>query len=107
MTMVGGIPKMQEVTATASLSYYLGSYTVVSGTPGSGEIGPKEVDQQVFLPDSGTYLGDELEVYLNGQVLRKNYDFQYSAETPTKTYIIIQTELVAGDYITFRKVYST
>lgn len=70
--------------------YSVGS-TITSGTP-------------VTLPSSGSYTGNELEVYLNGIFLSFDSNgWQTSGGGPTYTAVTFAGNLINGDYIHFRK----
>jgi hypothetical protein len=55
------------------------------------------------LPNSGSYEGDELEIYLDGQVLDSGLDFTFVG-TGVKTQVQFTFNLLAGDNIRFRKI---
>lgn len=57
----------------------------------------------VTLPASGTYDSQELEVYLNGQVLDDVTDYNFVG-SPPRTQVAFTFDLVAGDRIRFRKI---
>lgn len=56
------------------------------------------------LPSSGSYTGDELEVYLDGQVLDSGSDFNFVGAGPTRTQVAFTFDLHAGDRLRFRKI---
>ncbi len=64
-------------------------------------ISPITAGTNITLPASGKYVGDELEVYLNGQRLEKVEDYNYVGVAP-RTQITMTQNLVAGDVIRFR-----
>lgn len=55
------------------------------------------------LPNSGNYVGDELEVYLDGQVLDSGSDFNFVG-SGTKTQVVFTFDLIIGDRLRFRKI---
>lgn len=57
----------------------------------------------ITLPASGNYLGNELEVYLNGEVMELGIDFNTSGSSPY-TKIQMTFDLVNGDKLRFRKI---
>ena len=56
----------------------------------------------VTLPVSGTYSGDELEVYLNGAKLYNIEDYIYVG-SGARTQVQFTFDLVVGDKVLFRK----
>jgi len=57
----------------------------------------------VTLPASGTYDSQELEVYLNGQVLDDVTDYNFVGTVP-RTQVAFTFQLEVGDRIRFRKI---
>jgi len=57
----------------------------------------------VTLPASGTYDAQELEVYLNGQVLDDVADYNFVG-SPPRTQVAFTFQLEIGDRIRFRKI---
>jgi hypothetical protein len=57
----------------------------------------------VSLPNSGDYLGEELQVELNSSVVELGSDYEY-AGIGVKTEIAFTFDLVQGDEVTFTKV---
>lgn len=57
----------------------------------------------VSLPNSGDYLGEELQVELNSSVVELGSDYEY-AGIGVKTKIAFTFDLVQGDEVTFTKV---
>ena len=56
----------------------------------------------VTLPNSGTYTGNELEIYYNGQRLEDVADYVWVGSAP-RTQVYFTFDLNAGDIIRFRK----
>lgn len=69
-------------------STILGS-PVSSGTP-------------ITLPNSGTYNGDELEVYLNNIRQEDVLDYNWVGSAP-RTQVSFTKDLITGDVLRFRK----
>lgn len=88
----GGVAR--EFDEASSISIYDQSIDVGSiittGTP-------------VTLPASGTYDSQELEVYLNGQVLDDIADYNFVGTVP-RTQVAFTFQLEVGDRIRFRKI---
>lgn len=57
----------------------------------------------VTLPASGTYDSQELEVYLNGQVLDDVADYNFVGIVP-RSQVAFTFQLEIGDKIRFRKI---
>lgn len=55
------------------------------------------------LPSSGSYVGDELEIFLDGQELDSGTDYAFVG-SGTKTQVQFTFDLLAGDNIRFRKL---
>lgn len=66
-------------------------------------VSPVTTGTSYTLPSSGSYVGDELEVYLDGQVLDSGSDFNFVG-SGTKTQVVFTFDLVAGDRLRFRKI---
>jgi hypothetical protein len=87
-----GVPRSFDEAASSTIydqATVVGS-TITTGTP-------------VTLPASGTYDSQELEVYLNGQVLDDVVDYNFEG-SPPRTQVSFTFDLVAGDRIRFRKI---
>jgi hypothetical protein len=92
LRLVNGIPK--SIDEAASLPIYDESLNVASTiTAGTN----------VTLPNGGTYDGQELEVYFNGQVLDDVVDYTFVG-SPPRTQVQFTFNLEPGDRIRFRKV---
>ncbi len=55
----------------------------------------------VTLPAAGSYVGDELEITLNGQVLDSGVDWN-TVGSGTKTQVSYTFDLLAGDHIRYK-----
>lgn len=92
LRLVNGIPRSFEEAAGTPI--YDERFDVVSTiTAGTN----------VTLPSSGTYDGQELEVYFNGQVLDDVIDFTFVG-SPPRTQVQFTFNLEPGDVIRFRKI---
>ena len=90
ITLSNGVP---HLAAEASGSIYDES-TTVGATITSGT--------NVTLPSSGTYTGNELEIYYNGQRLEDVVDYVWVG-SPPRTQVYFTFDLNPGDIIRFRK----
>jgi len=92
LTVINGIPQSIEIATLITIydEYYTVSSTITSGST-------------VTLPNSGSYTGKELEIYVNGvlQDYSNNYNYVGSG---TKTGISFTFDLYTGDVIRFRKI---
>jgi len=100
LALVAGIPRMRDEFALPDI--YDEELSVVSGTPGAGEINVVTAGNPVTLPNSGTYEGSELEVNLNGQIMLDGLDYSYVGSAP-RTQITFTFDLAVGDIVNFRK----
>lgn len=97
LQLSNGIPRM--VDESASPTIYDETLEVVSSGAGAGEInGPISAGTPVTLPSSKTYVGDELECYIDGDRLTPVFDYTFNSST-TVTFTF---ELLVGDVIRFR-----
>lgn len=97
LELVSGIPRMRPEAANPTI--YDETLEVVSSGAGAGEInGPISAGTPITLPNSKTYTGDELEVYLDGDRLISIFDYSYSSSTQ----IAFTFEIKPGDVIRFR-----
>lgn len=97
LALVLGIPRMTEESASPII--YDETLRVVSSGAGVGEInGPITAGTPVTLPDSKTYIGDELELYLDGDRLVPIFDYNYDSSTT----IAFTFEIKPGDVLRFR-----
>lgn len=87
---------------SASLTIYDQPLTVVASGAGANQInGPVTSGTSVTLPSSGTYVGEELEIRLNGMRLEALYDYNYVG-TGSKTQVSFTFNLSVGDRLDFR-----
>jgi len=92
LRLINGIPRSFD--EASSIPIYDESLTV-SSTITAGT--------NVALPLSGTYDGQELEVYCNGQVLDDIADYIFVG-SPPRTQVQFTFDLITGDIIRFRKI---
>lgn len=78
---------------SSSLSIY--DQTTIIGVGGISTGAP------LTLPNSQTYTGIELEVYLNGQRVEDVLDFNWVGTAP-RTQITMTFDLIQGDQVRFR-----
>lgn len=94
--------QMRSFAESSSLTIYDQPLTVVSGAAGANQVSaPVTTGTAITLPSSGTYVGVELEVRLNGMRLEALYDYTYVG-TGTKTQIALTFDLATGDRLDFR-----
>jgi len=79
-----------ETDTVYSETLIIGAGGVSTGTP-------------ISLPNSGDYLGEELEVKLNAAVMTLGSEYQYVG-TGIKTQIAFLFDLVENDTIDFKKI---
>jgi hypothetical protein len=97
LELINGLPRMKA--EAASLTIYDETLEVVASGAGAGEInGPITSGTSVPLPNSQTYTGDELEIYLEGNRLYSVYDYT----TVSSTQVQFTFDLIVGDYLRFR-----
>jgi len=102
LRIVNGIPRMVEESGTPPIyDDYLD--VVQSGASGANEINVSdgETGDPVTLPNGGTYEGDELEVYLNGNRLEDVADYNWLG-SGTRTQLAFTFDLEVGDRVRFR-----
>jgi len=101
LRLTNGVPRSFD--ESSSVGIYDERLTIVSGAPAdSNEMtGPVNAGTNVTLPDSGTYSGLELQIYLNGDRLETVADYAYVGAGPTRTQVQFTFELVVGDTIDF------
>ncbi len=93
LALVNGLPRM--IDESASPTIYDESVDLASNvTSGSN----------YTLPSGGTYEGEELEVYLDGQVLDSGADFNFVGAGPTRTQVAFTFDLYIGDRLRFRRI---
>lgn len=93
LALVNGLPRM--VDESASPAIYDESVDLV-GTLSAGT--------PYTLPNSGSYEGEEIEVFLDGQTLDSGSDFNFVGAGPTRTQVSFTFDLLAGDRLRFRKI---
>jgi hypothetical protein len=93
LALVSGIPRM--VDESASPTIYDESVTLTSNL---------STGVNYTLPASGTYEGEEIEVYLDGQVLDSGSDFNFVGAGPTRTQVVFTFDLYIGDRLRFRRI---
>lgn len=103
LRLSNGVPR--SFNESVSVAIYDERLTVVSGAPAdSNEVtGPINAGVNITLPDSGTYEGLELQIYLNGDRLEAVADYAYVGAGPTRTQVQFTFGLVVGDTIDFVK----
>lgn len=96
LRVIDGVPRMVEEGGSPSI--YDETITVVAAAPGSNEIlGPVTAGTHITLPNSKTYTGDELQVYLNGIRMDDVLDYTHFSSTQ----IDFVFDLEVGDLIRF------
>lgn len=93
LRLVNGIPRQAD-ESSASVIYDESVDLVGTLTTGTN----------YTLPNSGSYTGEELEVFLDGQTLDSGSDFNFVGAGPTRTQVVFTFDLLAGDRLRFRKV---
>lgn len=91
LTIVNGVPRMIEVVSGGAV--YEEVIVIGSNYPNGGFF---------TLPNSKTYSGKELEVYLNDGYLEAGEDYEYSGIAPNRTQINVIIPLVNTDRLRFR-----
>ncbi len=102
LRLINGIPRMVDESGTPTIyDDYLD--VVTSGASGANEINvaDSETGDPITLPNGGTYEGDELEVYLNGNRLEDVVDYNWQG-SGTRTQIAFTFDLAVGDRVRFR-----
>jgi hypothetical protein len=103
LRLSGGVPRSFEESSTPAI--YAQRIAVVSGTPANeNEIqGPVSSLTEITLPGSQTYIGQELQVSVNGASMTNLYEYIYvGAALDPKTKIKFTFGLFVGDYIDLR-----
>lgn len=99
LTIVNGVARMSSILTTI---FDQRLTVLVSGASGSNQVnGPVTAGTNVTLPQSGTYSGLELQVYLNGDRLEAVSDYTYVGVGTAKTQVQFTFGLVAGDTVDF------
>lgn len=97
LRLVNGVPR--SANEAGSTPIYDESVILVAASPSAGQmLGPISTGVLVTLPLGESYVGEELEVYLNGQRLEDVVDFNFS----NSTQVAFTFDLVVGDRIRFR-----
>lgn len=102
LALINGLPRMVDESASPVIyDDYL--KVVASGASGANEINLADVEtgDNITLPNSGSYEGEELEVYLNGDRLQDVFDYNYVG-SGTKTQISMTFDLEVNDILRFR-----
>ena len=101
LQLINGIPKMAEEYIPPAI--YDETISIVeSGASGDNELnGPINAGTAITLPQNGTYIANELEVYLSGQRIDEIFDYNYVG-SGTRTQVSFTFDLEAGDKIRFR-----
>jgi hypothetical protein len=92
LRLVNGVPRSLDEAASSPI---YDERIVIASNIAAGT--------NVTLPLSGTYDGQELEVYFRGQVLDDVLDYNFVG-SPPRTQVQFTFDLVPGDTIRFRKV---
>jgi len=102
LRLVSGLPRMVDESGTPTIyDDYL--IVVESGASGANEINLADCESgdEITLPNSGTYDGDNLEVYFNGDRVQDVFDYNWVG-TGTRTKITMTFSLNVGDKLRFR-----
>lgn len=101
LQLVNGIPKMIDESATPPIyDEYID--IVASGASGDNALNvPVAAGTPITLPNSGTYISEELEVYIGGQRLEDFVDYNYVG-TGVRSQISMTFDLEVSDRIRFR-----
>jgi hypothetical protein len=102
LVLVNGQQRMQSITASAPAIYDQPLTVVVSGAGANQINGPVTTGASVTLPASGTYTGQEMQIYLNGDRMEPVFDYTYVGSGSGKTQVQFTFDLVVGDRIDFR-----
>jgi len=98
----GGVPRSFD-EASSNPIYDEELLVVSSGASGENEInGPISAGTSITLPNSGTYEGEELEIFVNKFVQEDVLDFNYVG-SGTKTQVQFTFDMEVDDVIVFRK----
>lgn len=94
LQIVNGVPRMTTLAiadSTYDETLVVNAGGITTGTP-------------ITLPNSGSYTGDELEVFLNGQFLEPVIDFNIEGVSPPYTQISLTFDVNEGERLRFRKI---
>ena len=88
---------------SSSSTIYDERLSIVSGAPADSNeaTGPINAGVSVTLPNSGTYTGLELQIYLNGDRLEPVFDYTYVGSGSGKTQVQFTFGLVVLDTVDF------
>ena len=92
LRIINGYPRLSPEAGASTI--YDESITLVA---------PLTAGTNYTLPNSGNYVGEELEIMLDGQVLDSGADYNFVG-SGTKTQVVFTFNLLAGDNIRFRKI---
>lgn len=94
--------QVRSFAESSSLAIYDQPLTVVASGAGANQVnGPVTSGTAIALPSSGTYVGQELEIRLNGQRIEALYDYNYVG-SGTKTQVALTFDLAVGDRLDLR-----
>ena len=81
---------------TSNITIYDVSLLVVASSPTGYEIlGPIAAGDDITLPDGKTYVGEELQIFLNGIRLSPILDYNYVSTTQVDfTFELIPTDII-------------
>jgi len=97
LRLSNGIPR--SFTESSSVSIYDETLIVVAAGAGAGQInGPITAGTPVTLPASQTYVGDELQIFLNGDYLKDVIDYAFTSSTQ----VTFTFDITVRDQIRFR-----
>ena len=99
--MVNGLPRMTNESASPTI-YDEAIVVVLSGASGDNEINlvDAETGDPITLPNSGTYEGEELQVFLNGNRVEDVIDYNW-LDSGTRTQIAFTFDLEVEDRVRF------
>jgi hypothetical protein len=98
LRLSGGVPRSFFESGAGAVPIYDETLKVVASSPSSGETTPVLAGNPITLPNSGTYDGIELQVFLNGNYLEDVIDYTLTSSTQ----ITLTFDLEVGDKIRFR-----
>ncbi|MCG3175459.1 MAG: hypothetical protein MOGMAGMI_00388 [Candidatus Omnitrophica bacterium] len=110
MQIING--QLRGVDSASLPTIYDESLVIVTTSPGAGELQTNGTDSNgdpiftasssITLPNSGSYTGQELFIYLNGQILDDGESYNFVGAGPTRTQINFVFDLYPEDIIRFR-----
>lgn len=103
LRLVNGIPRSFEEAAAGTI-YDDYIEVVASGASGPNQInvGSATTGTPITLPNGGTYLNSDLQVFLGGDFVEDSFDYNYVG-SGTRTQISFTFDLEVGDRVRFRK----